>query len=122
MEYDVIVRRDGRFWYLEIPALNGATQARRLGEVDEMARDYIAVMTDADPSSFDIRVELRLPEDVRSHLSRASELREQAAAAQSSAAEEVRVAARALKDSGLTIREVGTALGVSHQRAHQLVS
>lgn len=37
--YDVTVRRDGRVWWVEIPALDGATQARTLGEVDVMARD-----------------------------------------------------------------------------------
>ena len=38
-EYEVVVRRDGRFLFIEIPSLDGATQARVLNEVEAMARD-----------------------------------------------------------------------------------
>jgi hypothetical protein len=31
---------------VDIPELDGLTQARRLGEIEDMARDYIAVVTD----------------------------------------------------------------------------
>lgn len=120
--YEVTVRRDGRFWYVDIPALDGATQARRLSEIDEMAKDYIAEVTGASAERVEIAVTIELPADVQAHLAAASALRDEEAHARSRAAEESRAAARALKSQGLTVREVGAALGISHQRAQQLVS
>jgi hypothetical protein len=120
--YDVTVRRDGRFWYVDIPVLDGATQARNLSEIDEMAKDYIAEVTGARADQLEIVVTIELPADVQAHLAAASALRDEEAHARSRAAEESRAAARALKSQGLTVREVGAALGISHQRAQQLVS
>lgn len=121
-QYEVTVRRDGRFWYVDIPALEGATQARNLGEVDEMAKDYISSVTDIPVAGLEVAVVIELPADVQAHLAAASALRDEEAHARSRAAEESRAAARALKSRGLTVREIGTALGISHQRAQQLVS
>jgi hypothetical protein len=120
--YAVTVRRDGRLWYVEIPALDGATQARTLTEVTEMATDYITEVTGVPADRVELDVAIELPADVREHLAAASALREEELHARSRAAEESRAAARALRSQGLTIREVGAALGISHQRAQQLVS
>jgi hypothetical protein len=120
--YAVTVRRDGRFWYVQIPALDGATQARTLTEVAEVAKDYIAGVTGVPANRIELDVAIELPADVREHLAAASALREQELLARSRAAEESRAAARALRSQGLTIREVGAALGISHQRAQQLIS
>lgn len=120
--YDANVERDGKYWRVRVPQVDRTTQARHLREVDAMARDLISLMHDADPDSVDLRVHIELPEEVRRHLERAAELREQAARAQHEAAEEARAAARQLAAAGLPLRDVGQALGVSYQRAHQLVS
>jgi DNA-directed RNA polymerase specialized sigma subunit len=120
--YEVNVRRDGRFWYIEIPVLDGATQARNLREVDEMARDYISSVADVPGEEVELAVTIELSAEVQAHLAAASALRDEAAHARSRAAEESRAAAQALKSQGLTVREVGTALGISHQRAQQLIS
>jgi hypothetical protein len=120
--YEVTVRRDGRFWYIDIPAVDGATQARNLSEVDEMAKDYIAEVTAVSVNQIEVAVTIELPADVQAHLAAATVLREEEAHARSRAAEESRAAARALQAHGLTVREIGTALGISHQRAQQLAS
>jgi hypothetical protein len=44
--YEAMVTREGHWWMIEIPELNGLTQARRLDKVEEMAREYIAVTLD----------------------------------------------------------------------------
>jgi hypothetical protein len=56
--YDIEVTRDGRWWMITVPGLGGyvaadgsinvgdTTQARFPGEIEDMARDYIAVSTD----------------------------------------------------------------------------
>lgn len=120
--WSVNVQRDGKFWLIQVPGLDGGSQGRTLAEVDEMSRDFIAAMTDSPESSFDIDVNIQLPADVVAHLAESERLREQAARARSQSAEEARIAARLLKSSGLTVREIGRALKISHQRAQQLVS
>src|SRR5450631_2223994 len=61
-------------------------------------------------------------ESVAGHLDTAKQLREQAARSQHDAAEEARKAARELSEDGVTLRDIGRLMGVSYQRAHQLVT
>lgn len=120
--YDIHVQRDGRFWFIDIPALDGATQARNLGEVEEMARDYIVSVTGVDNGDFAVKLTVELPETVLGLLDTARKLREQEADARTRAAAAARDAARELHESGMTYREIGQVLEISHQRAQQLVS
>lgn len=119
--YRVDVERDGRFWLLRVPEV-GVTQARHLREVEVMARDLIALVTEQEPSNVEVDVHVAMPAATRRHLQRAERLRDQARDSQSKAAEELRAAARELSRSGMPLRDIGQLLGVSYQRAHQLVS
>ncbi|PDQ34983.1 MAG: hypothetical protein B5766_08310 [Candidatus Lumbricidophila eiseniae] len=120
--YTVTAERSGRFWAIDIPEIQGGhTQARSLTEVDVMARDCICILKDIPADSFDIDVSVKLPTTAQEHLTAARSLSAQAVAVQAKAAAESRAAARELKAAGLTLREIGIVLGVSHQRAHQLV-
>jgi hypothetical protein len=118
--YDVRVERGEKYWLLKVPAIDRATQARSLKEIEPMARDLIAVMLDVDPHSFDLNVDVAMPSDAAGHLQRAEELRAVAAQAQHDAATEVRAAAYSLKSLGISLRDLGRLLGVSFQRAGQL--
>jgi hypothetical protein len=120
--YHAKVERDGRFWLIRVPEVGRSTQARHLREVEEMARDLIAVMRDVEPDSFHLVVSHRLPRSVQAHLDRAQKLREQSDIAKSRAAEESRAAVRELVDAGLPLRDIGQLLGISHQRAAQLAT
>lgn len=119
--YRVDVERDGRFWLLRVRDV-GVTQARHLREVDAMAIDLIALVTEQEPSTFGLDVHVALPATTRRHLDRVERLRSQARDSQSKAAEELRAAAQELSRSGMPLRDIGQLLGVSYQRAHQLVS
>lgn len=120
--YEVTVSHGERYWLVEVPAIGHVTQARNLAEVEPMARDLIAVMLEVEPGSIQLTTTIELPETVTTHLARSAHLREEAGRVQSQAAQEVRLAARALRDSGLTVRDIGRALDVSYQRAHQLIA
>ncbi len=107
--------RSGRWWLIDVPEVPAAhSQARRLDQAEDVARDLIALLTDSDPGSFDVDVNVRLPDEVRADLDRAEELRQEAARSQHEAALLARSAARRLHDDGLPLQ-------VSHQGAHQLV-
>lgn len=53
--YDSEVTRDGRWWMVHIPELDGLTQARFPGEVELMAREWIAVTTDIPIDQVEVR-------------------------------------------------------------------
>jgi hypothetical protein len=119
--WNASARQVGKFWYIQVDGLSGSTQGRSVKEIDLMVRDYISIMTETEPDSFDVNMQLLLPDDVAATLKRAGELRDIADNARKEAAVESRRAAKALRASGLTVRDIGAALGVSFQRAHQLV-
>jgi hypothetical protein len=119
--YHAQVDRDGAVWRIRVPEVRRTTQARSLREVRAMARDLIAIMDDIPADSFDLDITITLPADVETELARSAELREAAATSQAQAAQATRRAARRLRDQGLALRDVGDALGVSAQRAKQLV-
>jgi hypothetical protein len=115
------VERDGEIWRIRVPEVQRTTQARTLREVEPMARDLVAIMDGIPADSFKLNVHITLPPDVVAELERSAALREEAARAQAQAAQLSRQAARHLRDHGLSLRDVGQALGVSFQRAKQLI-
>lgn len=119
MTYHVTAEIDGRFWLVRVLELDRATQARSARQVVAMAKDLIQLMTGEE--SPDVELTYLLPDAVQAHLSRAETLRADEARARADAAYEIRQAAKTLHETGVPLRDVGTVLGVSHQRAHQLV-
>jgi GTP1/Obg family GTP-binding protein len=119
--YHAEVDRDGSVWRVRVPEVQRTTQARNLREVEPMARDLIAIMDDIPQDSFNLDVHITLPEEIQAELERSAALREEAARSQAQAAQLSRQAARRLRDQGLPLRDVGQALGVSFQRAKQLI-
>jgi DNA-directed RNA polymerase specialized sigma24 family protein len=120
--YHVRVERGDRYWLVHVVELDRWTQARTLRDVEPMARDLIATMVGVKPDSVELATDIALPDKVTTHLKQAEQLREQSRQAQANAATEVREAARLLSEQGMSLRDVGAALGVSYQRVHQLLS
>ena len=121
--YSVNVRRGDRYWLVEVPAIGRTTQARNLREVEPMARDLIAVMTDAeiDPADVELEVNVAVPEEAAVHWRQSAELHAESARLRAQAAAEAGAAARHLRQLGLTVRDIGAVLDVSYQRADQLL-
>lgn len=123
MKVTAAVTRSGSWWAVAVPEVEGAfTQAKRLDQVPRIVADAVALLTDVSPDDVVVDVQTEMPADVQMHLTRAASLRSESAQANSQAAIEVRAAARELANRGLPLRDVGSLLGVSYQRAHQLVS
>ncbi|HZX01393.1 hypothetical protein [Kribbella sp.] len=120
--YEVTVRRDGRWWMVGVPELDGVTQARRLDEVERMAREYIAVSTDVPLSK--VAVEVVGIEaggrDLLEAKTLVEALRRRAKDLEALVAELTRQVASALTDVDVPVRDVSSVLGVSHQRVSQL--
>lgn len=113
-------RRDGRWWYIDIPELGTSGQARTLKDVDSVAREIAALWLDADETTVHVTVAVELPTD-------AAELWGQADAADMRARQDAQAAARlrrsavaSLKAQGISQADAARVLGVSQQRVSQL--
>jgi len=119
--YQVTARPSGKYWHVEVPAINRVTQARNAREVEVTAKDLISIMTGEENPS--VSVSYAVSPEVSEHLRRVQEAHQAEDAARQTAAKELRTAARILRDDEhLTLSDVGAVLGVSHQRAHQLLT
>ncbi|MDQ1292189.1 MAG: hypothetical protein QG608_66 [Actinomycetota bacterium] len=119
-EIRVSAEREGRLWVLRLED-GGVTQARHLGEVEDMVTDYVAVMRGLDPQTIHVTVTAIDPGDgLGEEITAARQAQAKAAEAQEAAAAHLRRTARALRDQGLTGPEIAVVLGVSKQRVSQL--
>lgn len=122
--YDVAVTRDGKWWMVEVPELDGLTQARRLEEVEQMAREYIAVTLDVPLSGVDVdvtHVEVA-GQDLALVRSMAAALRDQLRVFEEATSAYSHLVARQLVAAKVPVRDISSVLGVSHQRISQIVS
>ena len=120
MRYEVLASRDGDSWLLRVPAVDRSTQALRLDQAEEMARDLIAIMTNRPSDSFDVEITTRLDPELSDLLSQVARAKSEAKERQEEASRLQRQAVRALTESGLTVRDTGRLLGLTHQRVAQL--
>lgn len=94
--HTVRAERDGKYWVIWIDGVI-RTQAKREREIELMARDWLSLMNDdRDPESFELVVEVAMPEAAQAHLDRAVALREESERARIEAAKETAAAALVL--------------------------
>lgn len=121
------IERDGKWWMVKIPDIDGLTQARRLSEATTMAREYIALTQNAPFDDIKIEiasVRMREPE-FRELLESAQEikgLRAQATELDKKATEQAHEYALWLSTYGVPVRDIATLLDISPQRVSQLVN
>ena len=123
VRYTATARRDGQWWVVQCDQLPAAiSQVRRLDRAAETHREAIAFVAGVAEADVEVDVSPVVFEPVASQLRRVAELCETASGAEREARTLWSASARSLHESGMTVRDIGTVLGVSYQRAHQLVS
>jgi predicted RNase H-like HicB family nuclease len=121
--YRVEVTREGRWWMISVPEIDGLTQARRLAEVEQMARELIAVTLDVRLSEVAVDVTLDIDGlDVQSSIRTISDEKEKAARLEEDAAAKTRTLVKELVAHEVPLRDIGAMLGLSFQRVHQLAA
>lgn len=123
-EYEATVSREGKWWMVRVPEINGLTQARRLAEAELMARELVASTLDVPIERVAVRLQLESighVVDLPGRLEGIAVDRQRAAELERRAAGEVARLAKELALLDVPLRDVGTVLGISHQRAHQLL-
>ena len=126
-EFKVDIKREGRWWMVYIPEIDGLTQARRLAEAPTMAREYIAL--DRGIPFGEIKVEIgsiRMEEPAyRELLETAREikyLRERANELEREATKAAQEYAHWLVTYGVPVRDIAVLLEISPQRVSQLAN
>lgn len=121
--YTAVCEREGDWWVVRVPELGGRmTQARRLDQVDAAVRSLVSLIAEVPADSFEVDLRPHMPGGVAEEVQHARQLREQAEDVQAAASGAMRRAAADLAGLGLTVRDVGATLGVSAQRASQLLA
>lgn len=120
--FQLSVTREGRWWIIDVPAIDYSTQARTLSEVEYMGRDLIATMEEIEADSFDVSVQIEKPADVAAQLEEAARLDREAQEATARAARDRRAAARQLREVyALSAIDTAAVLGITRARVYQLL-
>jgi hypothetical protein len=121
--YKAVVNREGRWWMVHIPEIDGLTQARRIGEAEQMAREYIALSTGTPIADIDVTIaSVIVPNcgDVLPPAHQIEELRRAAGEAEAMAAGALRKYTEALTTAGIPVRDIAALIHVSPQRISQV--
>lgn len=122
--YEVHLTRDGRWWMVRIPAIDGLTQAHSIEEVESMARDYIVVDQDLAPSKVKVEVKSIVVDgqDVLPAVRALQEMRERIVQEEREFSKRRAALASRLSHAEVSHRDAATVLGVSRQRVGQMLS
>jgi hypothetical protein len=122
MTYTVAAKRWNHGWELHIPDV-GVTQSATLASAKRFAQDYLAIILGGEPGDYDVVIQPEVAPELVAELTEARAKQERAVELQRSAAETSRRVARCLHDQhSLSGADVAVVLGVSAQRASQLLS
>jgi predicted RNase H-like HicB family nuclease len=121
--YTARCTRVGNWWAIEVPEVPGVfSQSKRLDGAEAQARDAIALMLDVPEDSFDVTVEEELPESATEALARiAAATRDVEAAEAGRRAAFLAVLLILVNQVGLSYRDAGKIVGISHQRVQQIL-
>lgn len=120
--YAVRVERDEDGWWVaSVAGVRGChTQGKTLPQVRQRIREALSLFV-ADAGTADLAFRYALPKDALALLSEQKVARTRAEREREVAADKQRRAAARLKKLGLTVRDAGDLMGLSHQRVQQLL-
>jgi len=123
MSYTSQAHKEGRWWIVQNDQLPGAiSQVTRLDQAEEAQQEAIAFVANVPAESVEVLVRVNIRPDIDRELAEAAALRAEAQEKEARAASIRIEVAHSLESEGFTVRDIGVVLGVSYQRAHQLIS
>lgn len=113
---------DTGWWVLEAMPPGCVSQVRRLDQVEDDMREPIAFLADIPEDEVRIEVKTILPPELEAEVNETVAVFRAKEEAITRAREQSRHAVQALAATGLTRRDIGTLLGITHQRVSQLAN
>lgn len=123
-EYKIEVNREDRWWIINVPEIDQITQARRIDEIEDMARSLIAVSTDQPISEIAVHIANICVGgvDVLEAAAQVTRLRHQAASVEHIALAATKNFASDLTKHEIPVRDIAELIHVSPQRVSQLTA
>jgi predicted RNase H-like HicB family nuclease len=122
--YEVIYARDeGGWWIARVRGVAGVhSNGRTIAEARRRVREALALAVgDTAAEKADLVDDVQIPASLRSRITSYRRVRAAEQKARNEALDVARILAPALvRNLGLSVRDVGELLGLSHQRVHQL--
>jgi predicted RNase H-like HicB family nuclease len=114
----VVFEPDGGAWHVHVPAVRGCrSHGRSLSEARRNIREALALF---DREGADLVEDVRLPKPASTALLRAKKAHEALLTLQKVAQDSARATARQLLAVGLSLRDAGELMGLSHEHVKQL--
>jgi hypothetical protein len=117
--YRVTISREEPWWVAAVDGI-GATEAKKIAEIEDMVRDLIMVMRDLDGPDFDLVWDYDLPAEAAHALKDYLRSRQARETAERRYLEDAERAAKALDAANVSTREAAQLMHLSHQRVQQL--
>jgi len=122
--YIATATREGKWWAICVTTESREvwTQSKGLDRVEDVAREAVSMALGVGEDSFDIEVRPELPEGFQTSIVTAQAKIMSAEEALASARQELRGLLFAMKDRGLSVRDLGVLFALSPQRISQLLA
>lgn len=114
------VEWDGHYW-IAVPDCGGLTQAKRLSQLPERLAEVIQLMTNVKVDANAISLDIHVDDDLSRETEGLRKERQRLEMIDSELAARTLATARALRDRGMNLRDIGTLTGLSYQRVHQML-
>ncbi len=114
--------KEGKWWMVSIPEIEGLTQAKNIAQIPEQAADLAAVILDVPAEQVAITISYKLPEDAAAADQAWKAAQQQLAAAKANVDATLADLVRTLKGQGYTLKDIGALTGYTFQRVAQIIN
>lgn len=123
-KFEATAVHEGKWWEISFadPELDTVTATRKIGDIQDMATDAVALWLDVDPATIEVHVTIEIPDQYRTAWETAQAKATAAREEEAEAARLSRSVVRGLRAEGYTLAEAGVLLGLSRSRVHQLAA
>lgn len=113
--------KEGKWWMVSIPEIDGLTQCKTIEKIPEQAADLAAVILDVPADQVAVTVDYTLPEDAKAASESWHQAQGQLTAAKANVDARLADLARTLKGQGYTLKDIGALTGYTFQRIAQIL-
>ncbi|MDJ0315770.1 hypothetical protein [Arthrobacter antibioticus] len=118
---EVTAYKEGKWWMVSIPEIDGLTQCKTIEKIQEQAADLAAVILDMPADQVAVNVAYTLPEDAKAASESWHQAQGQLTAAKADVDARLADLARTLKGQGYTLKDIGALTGYTFQRIAQIL-
>lgn len=114
--------KEGKWWMVSIPEIDGLTQAKTIAQIPEQATDLAAIILDVPADQVAVNISYKLPEEAAAADQSWKAAQAQLADAKAKVDATLAELARTLKAQGYTLKDIGALTGYTFQRVSQIIN